>query len=185
MSVMLINVVILCLLMITAIAIDRQRNLFSTIMLTAIYSLLCAVLFICLDAVDVAFTEAAVGGGVATIFFLGALAVTGFKEKSDTGLSITGLLVVSVTACLLVYGLADIPPFGLADNPVQTYLAAKYVDESAVEIGIPNLVTSILASYRGYDTLGETMVIFTAGVGILMLLERNREERKNLSGGDH
>ena len=42
------------------------------------------------------------------------------------------------------------------------------------EIGIPNAVTSVLASYRGYDTLGEVFVIFTAGIGALALLENRR-----------
>ena len=48
------------------------------------------------------------------------------------------------------------------------------------KIGIPNLVTSILASYRGYDTLGEVTVIFTAGIGVLMLLGRSRGNYKGI-----
>ena len=63
MIVLYINVIILCLLVITAIAINQQDNLFATTMLTGIFSLLSASLFVCLDAVDVAFTEAAVGAG--------------------------------------------------------------------------------------------------------------------------
>ena len=185
MSVALIDIVILCLLVITAIAINQQRNLFATTMLAGIYSLLCASLFVCLDAVDVAFTEAAVGAGIATILFLGALALTSFEEKTEVKVSLPGLLMVLLTGGLLVYGLNDIPPFGSPDNPVQTYLATKYIDESATEIGIPNLVTSILASYRGYDTLGETTVIFTAGIGVLMLLGRGRENRKAMSEDRH
>lgn len=81
MSVVVVNVILLCLLVVAAIAINQQRNLFAAAMLTGIYSLLCASLFVCLDAVDVAFTEAAVGAGVATILFLGTLSLTGFEEK--------------------------------------------------------------------------------------------------------
>lgn len=180
MNVVFIDIVILCLLVIAAIAINQQRNLFATTMLAGIYSLLCASLFVCLDAVDVAFTEAAVGGGIATILFLGTLALTSFEEKTEVTLSIPGLVIVLITGGLLVYGLHDIPPFGSSDNPVQTYLAAKYIDESAIEIGVPNLVTSILASYRGYDTLGETTVIFTAAIGVLMLLGRGSSGKKIL-----
>ena len=149
----LVNVCLLSLLMITALAINQQRNLFAAVMISGIYSLLCASLFVCLDAVDVAFTEAAVGAGIATILVL-------------------------FTGGMLIFGVSDIPGFGLANNPVQTYLGDAYIDKSAVEIGVPNLVTSVLASYRGYDTLGETAVIFTAGVAVLMLLGRGKHEDK-------
>ncbi len=184
MTATVINIVLLCLLVIAALAINQQRNLFSTVMLTGIYSLLCASLFVCLDAVDVAFTEASVGAGIATILFLGTLALTSFEEKTEIRISFPGLLMVLVTGSLLIYGVIDIPAFGDANNPVHTYLANKYVDESAVEIGVPNLVTSILASYRGYDTLGETTVIFTAGIGVLMLLGRGKGDKKGLLDED-
>ena len=56
-------------------------------------------------------------------------------------------------------------------------MAPEYLERSAEEIGIPNVVTSILASYRGYDTMGETAVIFTAGVGVLAMLGLRRRRR--------
>lgn len=181
MSVMIVNVVLLCLLVIAAIAINQQRNLFAAAMLTGIYSLICASLFVCLDAVDVAFTEAAVGAGIATILFLGTLSLTGFEEKTAVKVSIPGLCIVLITGGLLIYGLQDIPAFGDPNTPVQTYLAGKYISDSATEIAVPNLVTSVLASYRGYDTFGETTVIFTAGIGVLILLGRSRKNKKGLS----
>ena len=184
MTVTIVNMVLLCLLVIAAFAINQQRNLFATTMLTGIYSLLCASLFVCLDAVDVAFTEASVGAGIATILFLGTLALTSFEEKTEVKVSLPGLLLVMITGALLFYGIADIPAFGDPHTPVQTHLAEKYINESAIEIGVPNLVTSILASYRGYDTLGETTVIFTAGIGVLMLLGRGKGKRKGLLDED-
>ena len=180
MTVTLVNIVLLCLLVIAALAVNQQRNLFAATMLTGIYSLICASLFVCLDAVDVAFTEASVGAGIATILFLGTLSLTGFEEKTEVKLSIPGLMIVLVTGGLLIYGLQDIPAFGDPNTPVQTYLAGKYIDDSATEIGVPNLVTSVLASYRGYDTFGETTVIFTAGIGVLILLGRGRKNKKGL-----
>lgn len=180
MNITLINIVILSLLVVTAVAINQQRNLFATTMLTGIYSLLCASLFVCLDAVDVAFTEASVGAGVATILFLATLALTRSEEKTAVRLSIPGLAAVLTVGGLLVYGLNDIPPFGAPGNPVQTYLADRYINASASEIGIPNLVTAVLASYRSYDTLGEITVIFTAGTGVLMLLGRGKGNKQGL-----
>ena len=184
MIVLYINVIILCLLVITAIAINQQDNLFATTMLTGIFSLLSASLFVCLDAVDVAFTEAAVGAGIALILFLGALSLIKYKEKNKNEISFLGLSIVILTGCLLIYGLQDIPAFGSPENPVQTYLADRYIVGSEKEIGIPNLVTSVLASYRGYDTLGEVTVIFTACIGVLMLLGRNRSDYKSIVSGE-
>jgi multicomponent Na+:H+ antiporter subunit B len=52
------------------------------------------------------------------------------------------------------------------------------------EIGVANTVTAVLASYRGYDTLGEVTVIFTAGIGVLLLIgERLRRRRKREDDG--
>ena len=179
-NILYINIILLCLLIITAVAINQQDNLFSTTMLTGIFSLLSASLFVCLDAVDVAFTEAAVGAGIALILFLGTLSLIKFKEKITNKFSITSLSIVVITGGFLIYGLQDIPAFVQAENPVQTYLAGKYIIESGNEIGIPNLVTSVLASYRGYDTLGEITVIFTACIGVLILLGRSKDDYKGI-----
>ncbi len=119
MTVTIINFILLCLLFVAALAINQQRNLFAASMLTGIYSLMCASLFVCLDAVDVAFTEAAVGAGIATILFLGTLALTGFEEKTEVKVSIPGLIIVLITGGLLIYGLQDIPLFGDANTPVR------------------------------------------------------------------
>jgi multicomponent Na+:H+ antiporter subunit B len=86
--------------------------------------------------------------------------------------------VVFVTGAVLVYGTLDMPAFGDPENPVHGHVAPRYLEESGTEIGIPNVVTSVLASYRGYDTLGETAVIFTAGVGVLVLLGSARRLRR-------
>ena len=40
---------------------------------------------------------------------------------------------------------------------------------------MPNLVTAVLASYRGFDTLGEVTVVLTAGIGVLLLLGRREK----------
>ena len=63
-------------------------------------------------------------------------------------------------------------PFGVADQPVNTHVGAAYLERNMEETDIPNVVTAVLASYRGFDTLGEVAVIFTAGIGVLLLLKR-------------
>jgi len=161
-------------LAITALALVRLHDLFAIAMLSGIYSLVSAVLFVMLDAVDVAFTEASVGAGVATVFLLSTLALTASREKTVPRKSLLALVVVVITGAALIYGTIDIPPFGDPDNPIHHHVAPRYVHDSPQEIGIPNMVTSILASYRGYDTLGETVVLFTAAIGVLLLIGGKR-----------
>lgn len=147
-----------------------MRDLFGVVMLFGIYSLLSASIFVTLDAVDVAFTEAAVGAGIATVLMLSTLALTRAQEKPPTHSPFLPLLVVGITGAALIYGTLDMPYFADAQAPIHQHVAPRYIQQSGEEIGIPNIVTSVLASYRGYDTLGEVTVIFTAGIGVLALL---------------
>ncbi len=173
-----IDFFLLAMLAVTALALLKLRNLFAVAMLAGIYSLLSAALFTTLDAVDVAFTEAAVGAGISTILVLGTLALVGHEQKKSTRSPVIPLLVVFVTGSILVYGSLDMPPYGDPGNPVHHHVAPHYLEESEHEIGIPNVVTSVLASYRGYDTMGETTVIFTAMVGVLLLMGGIRKRKK-------
>lgn len=175
-----VNFVLLGFLVITAIAVVRLRSLFAAAMLFGIYSLLSAGLFVVLDAVDVAFTEAAVGAGITTILMLGTLAITGSKHEITQTKPVVALFVVSVTGLMLVYATVDMPRLGDPQAPGHRHVAPRYIADSPKEIGIPNVVTSVLASYRGYDTLGEVTVIFTAGIGVLCLLGGTRRRNNKI-----
>ena len=165
-----IDIVLLILLAVVGIAIIRLRNLFAVVMLSGIYSLLMASTFVLLDAVDVAFTEAAVGAGISTVLLLGVLALTKNREKIPVTTPLLPLATVLVTGALLIYGTWDLPAFGDPNAPAHRHVAPEYLAEGEHETGSPNIVTAVLASYRGYDTLGEVTVIFTAGIGVLLLL---------------
>jgi multicomponent Na+:H+ antiporter subunit B len=169
---MLVDIALFAILAATGIAIARIRQLIAVAMLSGIFSLTSACIFIMQDAVDVAFTEAAVGAGMTTVLFLGALALTRTREKvTSPNRSVPALLVAGATGALLIYASSGLPEFGAADTPVQVHpVTDRYLVTSSEEIGIPNLVTAVLASYRGYDTFGEVVVIFTAGIAVLMLL---------------
>jgi multicomponent Na+:H+ antiporter subunit B len=165
---------LLTLLAIIALTITRLRNLFAAVIMTGIFSLVSACLFVTMGAVDVAFTEAAVGAGIATLLFLCTLALTYSEESRAVKHSFLSFFVVFLAGAILIYGTIDIPEFGDGSAPVHRHLAERFIERSPEEIGIPNMVTSVLASYRGYDTLGEVTVIFTAGIGVLILLGRGR-----------
>ena len=165
---------ILLLMSIVAFGIIRLRNLFAVVMLSGIFSLLAASFYVHLTAVDVAFTEASVGAGISTLLMLATLAITGEYEKKHTTSDFFPLLIVVVTGAALIYGTLDMALDGALDAPANSHLIPRFIEQSGSEIGVPNIVTSILASYRGYDTLGETVVIFTAAIGVLVLLGRGR-----------
>lgn len=145
-------------------------------MLFAIYSLLSAGLFVVLDAGDVALTEASVGAGISTIMMLAALALTRrheiarHHETRARRVDPIALTVVGITGAALVYASLDLPAFGDPTSPVHTHVGAYYTEQTYNDMGIPNFVAAVLASYRSIDTLGEAMVIFTAGITVFALL---------------
>ncbi len=157
---------------VTALAIARVRNLFAVVVLGSLYSFLMATVLVVLDAVDVAMTEASVGAGISTVLLLGTLHLTRSEEAAPSHRPILPLLVAVVTGGLLVYGTLGLPEFGSADSVIHRHVAPRYLETGPSETGVENVVTAVLASYRGYDTLGEVTVIFTAGVGVIALLRR-------------
>lgn len=177
----MINVSLLAFLVVVAVAIIRTTDLFVAVMLFSIYSLLSAVLFVVLDAGDVALTEAAVGTGISTVLMLAVLALARRHEhhiKGNTPQNLVALAVVLVTGAGLVYATLDMPPIGAADNPAHGHVARYYIEQSYADTGVPNMVAAILASYRSFDTLGEVMVILTAGLGVVALLAPRPRRRK-------
>lgn len=182
-----VDLALLGLLAVTAFGVLRMRNLVAVVMLMGIYSFLSAALFVVLDAVDVAFTEVAVGAGVSTILALGTVALVGTRQKRHAKSPLIPLLIVLVTGGMLVYGTYDLPRWGQPDNPVHGHVAPEYLADhvplageegEVLEVHIPNIVTTVLASYRGYDTLGETTVVFAAMVGVLTLFVGSRRPRR-------
>jgi multicomponent Na+:H+ antiporter subunit B len=165
----LFGIFLLTLLVITAIAVVRTSNLFVAVMLLGIFSLLIAAVFLLLDAADVALTEAAVGAGISTVLFLGALALTSERERMATPHRWLSLAVVVSATLVVLYATFDKPAFGDPQAPVHQHVAPWYLEQTPRYIDVPNVVTAVLASFRGYDTLGEVFVVLTAGIGVLFL----------------
>ncbi len=159
------------------VAIAIQRNLFAVVVLGSIYSFLMATSLVALDAVDVAMTEASVGAGISTVLLLGALYLVHGEEAKPLSKPWLPLALSIVTAGMLVYGTLGLPAFSDPEAPIHTHVVPRYIQDGMRETGVPNVVTAVLASYRGYDTLGETTVVFTAGVGVIVLLRRRRAKK--------
>ena len=115
-----IDVIILTLLAVTAVTVARIRDLWAAVMFTGIYSFIGASWMLLLDAPDVAFTEAAVGAGIATFLMLGTLALTSKVEKPSNKIPVMPFIVVAGTGAALIYGTLDMPHFGDPNAPVHT-----------------------------------------------------------------
>ena len=172
--VLLLDICLMALLVVVAFAIVRMRSLFAIVMLQGVYSLVCAVWFVTLDAVDVAFTEAAVGAGVSTVLMLSAMLLADRKSTPvPMRRQFGALMVVVLAGAAMLYAVGDMPAFGDVNSPANAYVGMDFIGKTAEDIQIPNVVTAVLASYRGYDTFGEVVVIFSAGLGVLLLLGLN------------
>lgn len=183
----LISITLLAMLFVLAVSIVRMRNLFAIAMLAGAYSLVSATWFVVMDAVDVAFTEAAVGAGISTALVLGAMLLTSRKAKKERRIfTLAPLLVCLVTGAILIYATIDLPPLGDITSPANSGVGAQYLADVEQDTGVPNVVTAVLASYRGFDTLGETAVIFAAALAVALLLgfgERSLASTKNTKRG--
>ena len=180
-SMLPIVIPLLTLLAATAVTVARTRDLWAAAMLTGIYSFFGASWMLILDAPDVAFTEAAVGAGISTVLLLSTLALVGQRKAKQTKSSLLPFVVVSVTGAALIYGTMDMKPYGDGTAPIHTFPSPSYIERTPHDIhGVDNVITAVLASYRGYDTLGETTVVFTAGIGVMLLLRGKRKESEEL-----
>lgn len=165
---------------ITAVVLTLRRNLFAVVVLSGLYSFLMATVLVALDAVDVAMTEAAVGAGISTVLLLGALHLCKSEESRPTRSPWLPLALASSVGVLLIYGALGLPDFADPNAPIHQHVVPRYLQN---EVDVPNVVTAVLASFRGYDTLGETTVVFTAGAGIIALLRRRKSStEKNRDG---
>jgi len=170
--------VLLILMAVTVIVLARSRNLFAVVVLGSLYSFLMATVLVALDAVDVAMTEASVGAGISTVLLLGALYLCKSEEAKPLHRPWLPLVVASACGLVLVYGTVGLPAFSDPAAPIHAHVVPRYLNDAPRETGVPNVVTAVLASYRGYDTLGETTVVFTAGAGVIALLRRRRDRKE-------
>lgn len=172
------NLAFLTMLLGIAIAIVRVRSLYAAVMFAGAYSLVSAVWFLVQDAADVAFTEAAVGAGISTVLMLGAMLLTAREARRIGRVRRIAAATAAVAAgAVLLLATPDLAPYGVADTPANAGVGLEYLERTGVDTHVPNVVTAVLASYRGFDTLGEVAVVVTAGIAVLMLLGVARGRR--------
>ena len=138
--------------------------------------MVCATIFFISDAVDVALTEAAVGAGISTLLFIKVLHNIDDTLPKNAARDLSSFILFFLLSIILISFSLNFPEFGSSSITSNAPSTQYYLNQSQVDIGIPNVVTSILAGYRAFDTLGEVLVIFIAGISVLGIL---REEKDN------
>ena len=151
------------------------RDVLSSIIALAGFSFGAAVVYVLLRAPDVALTEAAVGAGVTTVLFL----VTIVKTVRPGGERIFEHVrwgPLGLVALLLGVMLATVPSLPRVGDPKSAVVAGDvtryYLENAYPETGVENVVTAVLAAYRGFDTFGEATVVVAAGIAVLLVLRR-------------
>ena len=168
------EILLLLLMLVTVAGAILVKDLMSSVLILGSYSFFLAVVWAWFGAVDVAFVEAVVGAGLATVLFLLTLFGT---EPKDTRLrrpppSLVTLIVFPLLGLLLLYAANDLPEFGDPNSPASIHISPTYLKQSYSDTHTPNVVTSVLMDYRSLDTMIETVVIFASGIGCALLLRR-------------
>ncbi len=169
------NIALLILLIVTGAGAILVKDLVAAVLILGSYSFFLALTWAWLGAVDVAFTEAVVGAGLSTVFFLLTLFHSAPKEATEDHArppwqAMLGLVLLGM---LLLYGATDLPSLGDPQSPPNSHISPFYIQESYSDTKTPNMVTAVLMDYRALDTLIEMAVIFTAGVVCALLLRRS------------
>lgn len=163
----LVNIALIIIVMFIAFS----RNLLNIAILFAIFSLIMAIEYILLDAPDVGITEASVGACISTIYVLLGIVVFGTDCKK-VKLSIKKIPIIICLTLGFIISLAFIayiPLLGSPESPAHNGINRFYIENTGQIMGMKSIVTGILASFRGFDTLFEACVIFTALMSISLI----------------
>ena len=161
-----------------AIALVHSASLLSAVILATAMSVLCVLLYTIMAAPDVALTEASIGTCVTTCFLLATLK---YANKDTDKLSVDYLAIgICITLFIaIIFHSLGLHEYGDIDSLANSGAVSYYKDNFGKDTGLLSIVNSILASYRGFDTFGETLVIFVAGVSLLLILGKKNQEKKN------
>ncbi len=88
------------------------------------------------------------------------------------------VILVCFILFMFLLAVAEMPPYGRADNPPINEVWERYVWKGPEESGGLNMVTNIILDYRGYDTLLETTVLFTAVMAIMLTLGAGKNQKE-------
>lgn len=167
-------------------------KLIEIIILTSGFSILLTLNYLLLDAPDVAMTEAALGVALSSVVLLCFSQIINKynikqenisqvkneeKDTSTNKIIVAAILSIALFAIIIFVTSDYFPIFG-EKTALHNHVSKYFLDNTEKDIGIPSFVAAILASYRGFDTFGETLVILIAAIGLLLILPKNSKEKE-------
>jgi len=163
-------------MVITCIRLMLSKSLIESVIVMSVFSLFIGICYLFMDAPDVAMTETALGACLSTCVLINIIKIVGddIGKPKKIKIIMSAILCIIFIACLSWASL-DLPEFGADNSPLQEHLTGYYLENTKNDIAIPSMVAAILASYRGYDTLGETTVILIAGLAVLVIISRRKK----------
>ncbi len=166
----------LCLLVII-LSIYRSSQTINVLAAFNVTSACLCLLYVIMDAPDVALTEAAIGAALSNCIILLLLKNIDVKTQIASPSSrLFSAVICSMLAIILILISFELPEFGSSDAPLHQELGEFYLNNTLSEIGINSPVAAILASYRGIDTLGETLVIFVAALSVSLIFAHKKRD---------
>jgi multisubunit Na+/H+ antiporter MnhB subunit len=90
--------------------------------------------------------------------------------------TLPALFIAVMAVCIILFAVAELPPYGMPGNPAHNQVASRYIENAWEETGVLNMITAIVLDYRAYDTMFETIVLFTAALAVVITLKT--KERK-------
>ncbi|MBP7189765.1 MAG: DUF4040 domain-containing protein [Rickettsiaceae bacterium] len=174
-----LSFVLLCLfsigIMVSVCGVVFTSSLLNAIIYMSSSSLMVTLCYLMMDAPDVAMTEAAIGACVSGVVMISFVRKTNIDKFVDSGkvTKIIAVLASLAMAVIVISCLRDLTPYGEINEALHSHINTYYLENTSKEIGVKSFVAAILASYRGYDTLGETTVILTAAISTALILRKN------------
>ncbi|MGI4776469.1 MAG: DUF4040 domain-containing protein [Janthinobacterium lividum] len=173
-------IVFLILLIMVSFKLIFLRNLLENVIFMSAFSLLISICYLLMDAPDVAMTEVALGACLSTCVLLNFIKMVGGRLNTNRTRTVSSTIICGMFVFSLTQASLNLPRYGDSNSPLNQGFASKYyLQNTQKDIGIPSPVAAILASYRGYDTLGETSVILIAGLAVLLILSPRNLSKKN------
>jgi multicomponent Na+:H+ antiporter subunit B len=171
-------IVVITMLSVVAAKLAVSQMLLDNVILLSVFSVLISICYLLMDAPDVAMTEVALGSCLSSCVLLNFLKLLKTSNATERNKTLTTLTICTLFFVSLIYISSFLPEYGNRDATLHGHISKYYIENTKSEIGITSFAAAILASYRGYDTLGETSVILIAGLAILLILSTNINDKR-------
>lgn len=152
----------------------HAKDLLSALVAQGIVGYGLVICFLILKAPDLAIVQIVVE--TITLIIMVSIVLNSTREETIQGRQLINIITAVIIAVFLVYVFSESAKLlnGFGEN--QTRMATYYTEHGAEKTGSANLVAGVLFDFRGYDTLGEATILFTAALGVVTILRANSKK---------